>query len=62
MFPLEDKVANKHPSVTEETLSDWEKQSLFAKHRNNSIFTGAFGKTKAQAKIEDLIWEWRFNP
>ncbi len=58
---LDEKVANKDPSVTDEMLTHWYTQSLFAEHRSNSIFKGAFGKTIAQAKIEDLMWDLHFR-
>jgi GTPase SAR1 family protein len=58
---LESKVQANDQTVTEDTLVHWHKQSLFAKHRNNSIFKGAFGHTKAQHQIDDLVWELRLR-
>jgi hypothetical protein len=42
-------------SVSETELKTWRKHSLFAEHRNNSFWYGAFGKTNAQVKIDTLI-------
>jgi small GTP-binding protein len=58
---LQNKVDTRDESVTEEILYFWKTKSLFAAHRNNSIFKGAFGNTKAQNEIEDLIWDMKFR-
>jgi GTPase SAR1 family protein len=42
-------------SVSETELNTWRRHSLFAEHRNNFSFLGAFGNTKAQVKIDNLI-------
>jgi small GTP-binding protein len=46
--------ASTEPTETENMLTLWETKSLFASHRGNSFFTGAFGRTKAQKEIEHL--------
>jgi GTPase SAR1 family protein len=46
--------ANKN-QTSRDVLTYWRRENLFAKHRNCSVLTGAFGDTKAQHKLDKLM-------
>jgi GTPase SAR1 family protein len=41
--------------TSRDVLSYWRRENLFAKHRNCSVLTGAFGDTNAQHKLDKLM-------